>query len=472
MNRCNVDFLIQQKPEFKYNFDDLKNIPMKVSCLVDFNVVDGGSLYSGTSDTYIKNDTNQYKISGVNNYGELGVGNTNPVTTFIDIDVEDIKYAHVSSYSFLVAGDNYNLYVSGDNSHGNLGVGDTTNRNSWTLTSLSNVKEVIAGNRNSYIILNDNSLWVAGWNRNGELGFSSGEIRSWSNTEIKAYKVYIGFWNAMVISDGGVVMATGLNQSGILGYNAVPGSGNEYNLNHWWNTGIDGAIDITYGLILKSDGTIREPESLDTATEESTWYDPGLTNVVEITSSKVLLSDGTIRVKGWNGSKYLGVGNIDPVEDWTDPGITNVKKICAEIYNDSLGSVVLLNDNTIRVAGTSVYGKLGIGIDVVTDVWIDPGVNNVKEVFNLAWTVFILKNDGTLWGAGNNSTGVLGLGHENNVGYFTDLGLTNVNKIISLNNYSGYIVVLLDDGTLWGAGYAPGLGGVSHVNTWTKLIIE
>jgi len=75
--------------------------------------------------------------------------------------------------------------------------------------------------------------------------------------------------------------------------------------------------------------------------------------------------------------------------------------------------------------------------------------------------VFALKNDGTLWACGDNSNGQLGMGDLSSRNNMTQVPVYDVAKVFTGDCGT---VVILKDGTAWGAGNGYGQLGVGNTN--------
>jgi alpha-tubulin suppressor-like RCC1 family protein len=108
------------------------------------------------------NSTGGLNVSGSNYNGELGDDsvNENSITTNVITNVKDFI---IGEHSLVLKNDN-TLWVTGRNEYGELGLGDTYDRDSWTYVDVDNIKSIHAfGEKNfSILLLNTGRVLVAG----------------------------------------------------------------------------------------------------------------------------------------------------------------------------------------------------------------------------------------------------------------------------------------------------------------------
>jgi len=140
--------------------------------------------------------------------------------------------------------------------------------------------------------------------------------------------------------------------------------------------------------------------------------------------------------------------------------VRNVKEAIASEQS----SFVLKDDGTVWGWGVNSSGQLGDGSTTnsaypvqVKGVDGTGFLNNVKTIASYGVTSYAVKNDGTVWSWGGNGSGQLGINSKTasntpvqvkgpaGVGFLSDV------KEISASN--SYVLVLKNDGTVWGWGY-------------------
>ena len=146
------------------------------------------NVWAGSLNTYVLDTNNQLWGAGANTHGQLGQGNTNSYNQFIkvninglDLNTTNIVKIEASNYNLtgnaIIICDNGKAYGCGENSYGQLGIGNTQNQTNFIdLTQYdekwSNVKDLYTSGIYIFVLTNDNKLYGAGYNTEGALGIS------------------------------------------------------------------------------------------------------------------------------------------------------------------------------------------------------------------------------------------------------------------------------------------------------------
>jgi alpha-tubulin suppressor-like RCC1 family protein len=187
------------------------NNPKQISC--------------GGYHTFLIKQDGTVWATGRNDYGQLGLGDTNNRTTFTQLSSSfnnpkqiSCKYYH----TFLIKQDG-TVWATGWNYYGQLGLGDTTNRNSFTQlsSSFNNPKMISCGSSYTFIVKQDGTIWATGYNGSGQLGLGDTTNRN-TFTQISSSfnnpkQISCGGYHTFIVKQDGTVWATGWNYYGQLG---------------------------------------------------------------------------------------------------------------------------------------------------------------------------------------------------------------------------------------------------------------
>jgi alpha-tubulin suppressor-like RCC1 family protein len=161
-------------------------------------------------------------VTGLNQYGGLGTGNTTQLYTFTQILSSGVAKIASGDYHNLFVKTNGELWGMGHNTYGQLGDGTTTHRNSPVLID-TNVADIAAGDGHSLFIKTDGSFWGMGYNDFGQLGDGT---TTWRNLpeplgvpvlSSGVAKVAAGKDHSLFIKTDGSLWTMGKNDYGQLG---------------------------------------------------------------------------------------------------------------------------------------------------------------------------------------------------------------------------------------------------------------
>ncbi len=318
-------------------------------------------IYSHSKSTYLLTNNNMLYSVGLNDVGQLGVGDEINRKVFTKINIDNIKSISVnrftdnSKHAFAIKNDN-TCYTVGLNNSGQLGIGDNVNRNVFTKINVENVKYVAVYGNTSLLLTNDGLLYGAGNNGKGQLGLGDTTSRNiFTRIPINGVRdVYICNDVSIIVKNDNTCYVCGF-VNGYFGFT-------------------EGSIS-TFTKI-----NIENVKSVVTAGSEATFFITN-DNVIYTTGKKerVFFSTETNDIKG------IRVIN----------NIINAKKIVVNGYT----SAILTNDNKLFVGGVSGYGSIANNNNTNS-------VEDVKDVFVTANNTLYIANNNNLISSGRDTYGI------------------------------------------------------------------
>ncbi|MDD2627938.1 MAG: hypothetical protein PHD20_03550 [Clostridia bacterium] len=472
--------------------------------------IDGGQIivaeveikevFETSENKYVLLNNGTVLAAGLNDKGQLGLGDFNSRNTFVQIPVETLSNVKTlfcrekSAYAILEDG---TVKSWGGNSNGRLGLGhanDVATPTQIDNNKLSNVKEIttFAGSH-MYAIINDGTVRVWGSSLYGRLGIpESGDIlepvqvpiNSLSN--VKQIKMGNGAMYAVLYD--GTVKSWGNNAYGALGLGdterrdtpvQIPGL---LNVKEVYSSSM---YNCAYALL--NDGTMKAWGNNESGQlgigNTSTQYTPQQIPISKLSNVKefeliqkhayALTNDNKFIVWGDNNYRQLGAGNVSiqtqPVQ--VLEGVKNFPIVTSTYI------VALMNDGTVKTCGTNTHGTLGLGDtnqrNTFTLIPTDK-LSDVKQIEMGSFSIYALLSNGTVKTWGNNSSGQLGLGDTQNRLSPTEIP---VSKLSSVKNIwsNGYNTVIAEqengDIKVWGSNYNNklGVGGIQNRTEPTKI---
>ena len=260
----------------------------------------------GASSTYFLLDDGSLWVTGLNQYGQLGLGDTENRNTLQKVEgIPKLKKIYVNMYCVFTITENEEVYAWGLNDFGQLGLGEVGNKTLPTKLKITDVRDVYPYWNHNFIIKNDGSVWVAGRNEYGQLGLGDYNNRStFTKVNINNVKdIKLGTEHSVILKNDGTVWVSGYGGNGQLGL------GNYNNRNVFTKTSLTDVKQIVNGRI----------------------------------ETKVLKNDGTVWGSGSNLRGELGIGSTSGGNTFKKAQIENVKELKCEY-----GTVIAItNDNKI-----------------------------------------------------------------------------------------------------------------------------
>lgn len=181
------------------------------------------------NQTVLLTDESIY-VTGVNTFGQFGLGDTQNRETFTPVPFEQSRGAIkdvIANINHTLLLCDSGLFACGKNVHGELGLGDYQNRNIFTKVPLDgnieNIKEIILAAQHTFL-LTDKGLYACGLNEFGQLGLGNSRNRNvftrvllpQEADAVNIKKVIAGPHHTFLLTDGGLY-ACGWNKFGQLG---------------------------------------------------------------------------------------------------------------------------------------------------------------------------------------------------------------------------------------------------------------
>ena len=260
----------------------------------------------GASSTYFLLDDGSLWVTGLNQYGQLGLGDTENRNTLQKVEgIPKLKKIYVNMYCVFTITENEEVYAWGLNDFGQLGLGEVGNKTLPTKLNITDVRDVYPYWFHNFIIKNDGSVWSCGRNTRGQLGLGDKTSRStFTKVNINNVKdIKLGNEHSAILKNDGTLWVTGSSFYGQLGF------GNNTDLSTFTKTSLTDVKQIVNG---------RE-------------------------ETKVLKNDGTVWGSGSNLRGELGIGSTSGGNTFKKAQIENVKELKCEY-----GTVIAItNDNKI-----------------------------------------------------------------------------------------------------------------------------
>ena len=189
---------------------------------------------AGPSTSFVITADGDVYAAGMNDDGQLGVGDTDNRDTFTPVDSlasEEVTAIAASRYfTFAVTADG-GLYVTGSSAVGALGTGDTDDRESFepvtTIPEGRDIVDVDPGLHHTVALDADGQIYTTGWDTDGQLGYDPEERYSqpaWARFEEPDdsgahtfVAVSAGSRSTHAVDDDGNLWVTGDNDYGQLG---------------------------------------------------------------------------------------------------------------------------------------------------------------------------------------------------------------------------------------------------------------
>ena len=389
---------------------------------------------AGSGITFAINSSGQLWACGVNTSGQLGRGNTtSPQTSLVQIGTDtnwSKIYASPQSTHVHAIRTNGTLWGWGINNGGQLGIGNTTSPQTSPVQvgTDTNWQSVSPGNGFVVAKRTTGALWIWGNNTNGELGRGNttspqtSPIQVGSDTNWANYSAG-SFWT-IAIKNNGEMWSWGTNSSGVSGQNTLTGNtltptriGTGTN----WSKvsgGSASTVALTTTNELWSWGQNSNGRSAILIDYPNLFFvEHNIGKIAKISqgnSSYFLALTTTGQLWGWGSNTVgqLGQGNAT-VPTYSRPVRIGTASNWTDISAGSGATFAINSLGELWTCGTNSSGITGLGTttgNTVTLTRIGTDSNWLK-VSGGGSHAHAIKTNGELWGWGVNTNGQLGRGN-------------------------------------------------------------
>jgi alpha-tubulin suppressor-like RCC1 family protein len=339
-------------------------------------------------------DNGKVYAAGDNDYGQLGVGDTNNHAVFTEVSSlngKKITVIAAEAFRSLALSHEGKVYAAGNNDNRQLGLSDTYDHNVFTeVLNLSGITAIAADILHSLALSHEGKVYAVGENDRGQLGLGDNTNRN-TFTEVPFLSdknittVAVGAFHSFALSHEGKIYVVGENDRGQLGL------GDTYDRNVF--------------------------------TEVPSLSDKNITTVAAGAFHSLALShEGKVYATGMNYNGQLGLGDNDDHNVFTEVPSLSDKNITA-IIAGGLHSFALSHEGKVYATGTNYDGQLGLGDNTNRNTFTEIPFLSDKNITTVAagrHHSFVLSRDGKVYTAGGNYGGQLGLGDYSDRHVFTE----------------------------------------------------
>ncbi|AYV83262.1 MAG: chromosome condensation regulator RCC1 [Hyperionvirus sp.] len=328
-----------------------------------------------TLSTIIRLGNGTLMTCGYNLFGQLGLGDNESRYKFTKIagipkDIVEIICGDHHVIIRLACG---TLMGCGLNNYGQLGVGDYENRNEFCVIPNipKNIEEVLCNNYCTIIRLACGTLMACGYNGCGRLGFGNdyniNRFKEIPGVPKNIARVVCGLNHTVILLRDGTLMSCGSNYYGQLGLGDNVNRGSFQKINGIPENIVDVVGNFYHVVIRLTDGTLmscgsneRRQLGLGDCLNRNTFFEiRGVPKnvakvILDVLFTVVILTDGTLIDLANCESKRRPLSALGEIEMSEPKNIVEV--IGADDY-----IIIRLRDGTIMSCGSNSYGELGLG---------------------------------------------------------------------------------------------------------------
>lgn len=412
----------------------------QLSLQLDGKVVQSTASGGYGSHSILTTDGSIY-VSGLNDRGQLGLGDTSDRTTYIQLTIPIGKMPHIilRGYSdFIVVMTDGSVYACGYNMFGFLGYMFATANTDISIVKVprellhnKTPMKISSGKYHNAVTMTDGTIYMAGSNDTGQLGIFGigdnmyyGDVTSFTPISVPdgktVRKIVCGESYTCIIMSDGSLYGAGQNYAGQLGLGS---SGPTYSFLFVQipipdgKTVRDVICGVVHTIIITTDGYLYGAGlnysgqlGLGNYTEYITdftrinVYDEKVPNIVGCGDNHTIvqMTDGSVYGTGGNGYGQLGQGDLDNRNRLTLIPLPAGKRAKGVVTGDN-HTVIPMTDGTIYGCGqngnyqlTSNYNSNNVLIQMPT-----PSGKTIKSIVGNIQRTTILMTDGTIYFTGN-----------------------------------------------------------------------
>ncbi|MCC0630928.1 chromosome condensation regulator [Clostridioides sp. ZZV15-6388] len=476
------------------NFQDYKKIELTNSNM--FIVMNDGTLYA----------------CGLNNNGQLGLGDTINRSVMTKVDIDNVLDIKGNGNSTFVLKNNGTLYSCGLNTYGILGLKDEVNRNIFTKIELENVKDFSV--ENDYIIALNHSKEVYGWGNRIYTNIDSKSNYPYKQNIANIEKIASYNYSIYMINHEGRLYVRGLNNYAQLGVNTY---GSDYGISlvkqyrpysqsstyqelvdlpkiinvFPFDYGcaivdLNGKVYLTglhnYSNTQSSNITInnfsRYGKYVDRTNDNYNYsfvLSPDFSDIEKVVgnpSNILYIKKGTTYITGY--PKTFG-SNFTGYRGYSSLGCEN----------SNLGNNFIIKSSNSKLLGDGVAsnGEFGniTSLDGVSNY--DTGLKDIKDIIVKNNTVVVVDKNNNIYVTGANQFNKLGIGEYNNepIRKFTNIteqsnSFIFMDDIKEITTSRNTMFIVKNDGTAYATGnnnYGQlGLGDTINRNKFTQINLD
>ena len=396
------------------------------------DITDIVDIIAGRESGGVITRTGEVYMWGLNNYGQLGIGNATNQLLPVKVNINNVINASMGSYYSTVLKGDGTVWTTGRNTEGQLGIGNNSNQTTFQKIA-DNVVDVSANGYSTSILKSDGTVWTAGLNNEGQLGLgdkTNRNVLTQVNLQISEDKKinpkYISMGDthfSILDKDDNKTYIVGANHYGELS------QGNIVSSTKFITMKTSEGVDFENVLILVEGGDYYTGESIyyNTALIDKEGYvyvagrnDYGQIGNGTVQNSTYLtrmgnpfldISEKTVNLKPQETKqiekdmfKYVGTMNVFETSN------LEVGDITYEVENSEIATITAEGLITGLKNGVTIITAKDSKTNMTTEIFVKISEGEPEIDAGNRFTIGV-KTNGTVWTFGENKYGNLGIGN-------------------------------------------------------------